>query len=604
MNRPKFFRFALLLTISLLFADFSYAATIEVTTTTDEYREDEVASGCSLREAIRAANGDDFFGECPAGSGDDVIRLPAGNYSLTLDAPPEDLGVRGDLDIFTNITIEGSGLATTVITSPNSERIFHIRLDATVVRITGVTLQNGLSDGSGELGSGGCILNRGQLVMISSQIQGCRAKEGGGIYNTRSLRLEDVVVENNIANRGGAGLFNTGDRATAVIARTTIRANSARSTTVGGAGIYNDVSSRLNISRSTFNNNEANSDGGGVSSLGILWISQSTFGSNNLSERDGGGVFINSESESLIHNSTFQDNMADRDGGAVFKTGGGTLNIRNATIANNTADINDDGVGTGGGLAVLGGALFLRNSIVARNDVNGNRAAVGAECSGTVSSSGHNIVRHGVGCDFRVATNDLVGVDVVNVVEPRFSGSLRDHGGATQTIAIGVQSPAIDAGDSVFCEANFPSDQRDQPRQGICDIGAYEVRCGDGSVAGSEGCDDGNEIDNDACRNFCALATCGDGVVNPGEGCDDGNLASNDGCSDTCVAEAQANPLPGGGVGQGAGGGEGGGGGEAGGGGGGCHLVMDRNFQINVMGNWFILLLVFLATSLRQKNSH
>ena len=42
------------------------------------------------------------------------------------------------------------------------------------------------------------------------------------------------------------------------------------------------------------------------------------------------------------------------------------------------------------------------------------------------------------------------------------------------------------------------------------------------SVAGEE-CDDGNDVDDDACDNDCVPNFCGDGEVNNGELCDDGN---------------------------------------------------------------------------------
>src|SRR5262245_16916837 len=45
--------------------------------------------------------------------------------------------------------------------------------------------------------------------------------------------------------------------------------------------------------------------------------------------------------------------------------------------------------------------------------------------------------------------------------------------------------------------------------------------CGDGHVDAGETCDDGNEIDNDDCRNTCVPPVCGDGILNrPGETCD------------------------------------------------------------------------------------
>src|SRR3989344_1165690 len=47
--------------------------------------------------------------------------------------------------------------------------------------------------------------------------------------------------------------------------------------------------------------------------------------------------------------------------------------------------------------------------------------------------------------------------------------------------------------------------------------------CGDGFRRSTEQCDDGNEVDNDTCRNSCLNARCGDFLVQPslGEECDD-----------------------------------------------------------------------------------
>ncbi len=49
-----------------------------------------------------------------------------------------------------------------------------------------------------------------------------------------------------------------------------------------------------------------------------------------------------------------------------------------------------------------------------------------------------------------------------------------------------------------------------------------------------EGCDDGNQNNNDECSNSCTSATCGNGTVNPGEECDDGNSNDNDACTNLC----------------------------------------------------------------------
>ena len=61
-------------------------------------------------------------------------------------------------------------------------------------------------------------------------------------------------------------------------------------------------------------------------------------------------------------------------------------------------------------------------------------------------------------------------------------------------------------------------------------------RCGDGVVQGGvEACDDGNQVETDACRTNCVAARCGDGIVQAGvEACDDGNNNDNDLCSNNC----------------------------------------------------------------------
>src|SRR5690554_5054767 len=55
------------------------AAVIEVSTTADQAG---ATPGCSLRQAITAAQTDTAVGGCQAGAGADSIKLPPGNYRL------------------------------------------------------------------------------------------------------------------------------------------------------------------------------------------------------------------------------------------------------------------------------------------------------------------------------------------------------------------------------------------------------------------------------------------------------------------------------------------------------------------------------------------
>jgi fibro-slime domain-containing protein len=87
------------------------------------------------------------------------------------------------------------------------------------------------------------------------------------------------------------------------------------------------------------------------------------------------------------------------------------------------------------------------------------------------------------------------------------------------------------------------------------------VKCGNGTIEGSEKCDDGNTLSNDGCSADCTTIEsgwqcrvpgkacspiCGDSKLEGGETCDDGNTVSGDGCSTACQREPGADcPTPG-----------------------------------------------------------
>lgn len=84
--------------------------------------------------------------------------------------------------------------------------------------------------------------------------------------------------------------------------------------------------------------------------------------------------------------------------------------------------------------------------------------------------------------------------------------------------------------------ASAPHVDLDLTRSFMRDIG-WPI-CSDGTVQGTEECDDGNLTNLDGCSATCTKEVCGDGAINQStEKCDDGNTAANDGCSATCQPE-------------------------------------------------------------------
>src|SRR5690606_3343508 len=144
-----------------------------VTTFEDELNTD---GDCSLREALQAAATDTAVDACEAGSGADRVILPAGTFVL-LGAANENGNLRGDLDISTEVTIQGDA-AGTVIDGGGRDRIIEVHAG-------------------------------GNVTLRALTITGGKEEVGGGIRNAGTLTVDNCVVTGNTAIRGG-GIANFG----------------------------------------------------------------------------------------------------------------------------------------------------------------------------------------------------------------------------------------------------------------------------------------------------------------------------------------------------------------------------------------------------------
>lgn len=170
---------------------------------------------------------------------------------------------------------------------------------------------------------------------------------------------------------------------------------------------------------------------------------------------------VNSGAALGVQNLTIANGNAGYGGGGGIYNGG-TLTVTHSTFSGNSAISNP-----GGGI-FNDGTLNLTNTILANNTVG----PVENDCEpGTLNASGVNLVKDGLcGSSFPAGTDPNLG-------------PLADNGGPTQTFALLLGSPAIDAVPDTSCPPPA-TDQRGvtRPQDGngdgsaFCDIGAYELQ--------------------------------------------------------------------------------------------------------------------------------
>ena len=202
-----------------------------------------------------------------------------------------------------------------------------------------------------------------------------------------------------------------------------------------------------------------------------------------------GGAIYNTQSSPTLVNVTFSGNKlvgasgGSPKGGAMFNTVNSSPTLVNVTFSGNSAA----GISEGGALYNEAGSNPVLNGVT----FSGNTAHFGGALysqTGTAPAI-YNTVFWGdsseIGLinstptivDSLIQTGCPVGASCTNVIAGNPSlGPLQNNGGLTNTMALGPNSAALDAGGhNSTCPG---TDQRNVARpQGVyCDMGAYEVR--------------------------------------------------------------------------------------------------------------------------------
>ncbi|MCF0233749.1 MAG: right-handed parallel beta-helix repeat-containing protein, partial [Thermoguttaceae bacterium] len=178
-------------------------------------------------------------------------------------------------------------------------------------------------------GYGGAIYNYkgSKCELVGLTFIGNYAKYGGAIYNNECpLSATDCVFTDNTASvRGGAVMNYAGSCS---IDNATFTNNSSD---VGGA-IFN--ADGLELTNSTFNENSADGEGGGIYTGlgGVCAIANAAFVGNSAAS----GAAIYNDCAVRLTDSTLVENFATENGGGIYSDFGNILALANSIVAGNS----------------------------------------------------------------------------------------------------------------------------------------------------------------------------------------------------------------------------------------------------------------------------
>ncbi len=281
---------------------------------------------------------------------------------------------------------------------------------------------------------------------------------GGGIFSRETLNLQEIILDKNQAQRGGAIWVDDGS--TTSLTNCTIKDNTC-SNAGGGVCICGSRWGRaatLKVEDTTFTNNTVGLVGGAIYSYGRLFMNNSTVhaneatGANRGNQWVGGGITSHRLSmEFVLTHCTITDNLgggvgrnghySDGDTGEIIKLKFyAPATIKNCIVFGNTKQ----------GKVVDIAPAYHRNSTEI------------AEVAHCLYGSAEGVIDLG---------NNLPGID------PKLH-PLADNGGGSLTRLPQADSPVVDAGSETAPPNNAAFDQRGDPFKrivgGRSDIGSVE----------------------------------------------------------------------------------------------------------------------------------
>lgn len=313
---------------------------------------------------------------------DDVVNVAAGIYNLTSTFQYSSVENHA-------LVINGAGRNTTILNGGAGVRILAIttNLPNANVTIQDLGFQNGATMESG--GGLQISLTSASITISNCLVSNCTATGGnsvaGGVNlttDTGNITVTASIFRDNTSSGNVGGLFTGTNSGIINLTNCTFDGNSVLNSggssyfgDGGGAMLYSDGTSQINIRGNTFTNNVAsggdNPDGGGMmvyplGATSTVTMENNTF-TNNRAGLGGGGceIRLNAGGAVIFGNNTFTGNQATvgSGAGAMIYLDNGSLSLTNNTFSNNQCGENGGGVviEMGSGTATLSGNAFSSN---------------------------------------------------------------------------------------------------------------------------------------------------------------------------------------------------------------------------------------------------
>jgi hypothetical protein len=316
-----------------------------------------------------------------------------------------------------SLSITGKGPGQTTVDGQKKGSVFTINNPSAVVTLADMRIQNGVG---------------------TPDIYGTY---GGGIYNTGTLNLDNLLITGNTADLG-AGIFNYGT--VNMDARSSIASNTAGY----GGGIYNYFYGAVNMNLGSSIYRNTAGYGGGIYNEGWLYMTSDSSIYGNTANSQGGGIY-NYGTVDMDASSSIYGNTAYYQGGGIYNYFYGTVNMnQESSIYSNTA------LSQGGGIENEGGTVNMDGS----SSIYGNKAISqggGILNYGTVTMYGASIDSNAAGYGGGIYNYGIANMyeghsTISQNIADTDGGGIYNNGGTLKAFNIQGQQIPVDTQQQVF----------------------------------------------------------------------------------------------------------------------------------------------------------